>query len=188
MKIHFTTERLVVRAPGTQDVEFAHHLYANPNVTKYLGDGYTGWDSAAAVTRVDQWLTGSALYVGVVCLPESGAACGVVFVKPVPLSAGVSAPKTIEAEIGWHFHPDYWGQGYALEAAQYVVTRALAAPDSALNGLGLDHLIAVSAVPNTASHTLCDRLGFTDLGLTKRYYDTETHLFVKTGPRPLPTV
>ncbi|MGO4300857.1 GNAT family N-acetyltransferase [Leifsonia sp. RAF41] len=71
--------------------------------------------------------------------------------------------------MGWHFHPDAWGNGYATDAARRVLQHAF---DS-----GLKRIIAVAHPDNTASHRVCLRLGMRDAGRTARYYDTQCELF-----------
>jgi RimJ/RimL family protein N-acetyltransferase len=74
-----------------------------------------------------------------------------------------------DTEIGWHFHPNYWGHGYATEAAAAVLAHAL---DS-----GLDKVVAVTAPANTASQRVCLRIGMTHRGQTDRYYNALCELY-----------
>lgn len=55
-------------------------------------------------------------------------------------------------EIGWTFHPDFQGRGYATEAASAVLGRAF-------DELGLHRVIAELDPRNDASIALCRRLG-----------------------------
>ena len=55
-------------------------------------------------------------------------------------------------EIGYSFHPDAWGRGYATEAA-------VAAIDWALAHLGWDDFIHCIAPANLASQKVAQRLG-----------------------------
>ena len=57
-------------------------------------------------------------------------------------------------EIGYAFHPDAWGQGYALEAAR-------AAIDWAFETLGWDEIIHCIDPGNVASQRVAQRLGST---------------------------
>jgi RimJ/RimL family protein N-acetyltransferase len=87
---------------------------------------------------------------------------------PIPVSAGQLPSTPPEVEIGWHLHPDAWGNGYAIEAARAVLDEAFAQ--------GLGRVIAVTNVGNEASKAVCRRLGMTHLGRTTRYYDTTKEL------------
>lgn len=56
------------------------------------------------------------------------------------------------AEIGYVLHPDYWGEGYALEAAQTVAHAGFA-------DLGLQRIIATCDQRNKASARVMEKLG-----------------------------
>ena len=56
-------------------------------------------------------------------------------------------------EIGYIFHPDFWGQGFAYEAMRAVVGYAFA-------NHPVDYLIADIDPRNTASRKLLEKLGF----------------------------
>ena len=57
-----------------------------------------------------------------------------------------------EVEVGYTLGRDYWGQGYATEAAGAV-------RDFALNGLGAERVIALIIHGNTASENVARKLG-----------------------------
>jgi RimJ/RimL family protein N-acetyltransferase len=75
---------------------------------------------------------------------------------------------------GWHFHPDYWGHGYATEAAAAVLSYAFAS--------GLEKVVAVTAPANEASQSVCLRIGMRHCGQTRRYYNALCELFEATAP------
>jgi len=79
-----------------------------------------------------------------------------------------------DTEIGWHFHPDYWGSGYASEAASAVLAHAWAS--------GLERVVAVTNPENTASQAVCLRIGMRHDGQTDRYYNATCELFVAERP------
>jgi RimJ/RimL family protein N-acetyltransferase len=56
------------------------------------------------------------------------------------------------ADIGWSLQRDYWGQGYAAEAAQRLLAYAF-------DERGLTRLTASMSAHNAASVRLCERLG-----------------------------
>jgi len=55
-------------------------------------------------------------------------------------------------EIGYRFHPDYWGQGIATEAARAV-------RDHAFQVLKLDHVISLVHPDNIASRRVAEKNG-----------------------------
>jgi RimJ/RimL family protein N-acetyltransferase len=77
-----------------------------------------------------------------------------------------------EVEIGWHLHPDAWGQGYASEAARAVLAHGFAA--------GLPEIIAVSHTDNHASQAVMRRNGMTDQRIVEKWYEGESAYFAIT--------
>src|SRR3972149_6461108 len=62
------------------------------------------------------------------------------------------APFTPCIEIGWRLHHDYWGKGYAFEAATKVLTYAF-------ETLKLQEVVAFTTVTNIRSRKLMEKLG-----------------------------
>ena len=73
-----------------------------------------------------------------------------------------------DTEIGWHFHPDHWGHGYAAEAAGALLDAAL---------VELPRVVAVTYPENAASQRVCERIGMRRLGPTDAYYNVRMELF-----------
>jgi RimJ/RimL family protein N-acetyltransferase len=91
-----------------------------------------------------------------------GVVAGTVILVRLPDGDG-------ELEVGWHLHPDSWGQGLASEAARAVLGHAF--------GRGVDEVFAVVRPDNAASLAVCRRIGMEPLGRTDRYYGSELELF-----------
>jgi RimJ/RimL family protein N-acetyltransferase len=169
------TERLVVRPWGSADAERVLDLYARPEVTRFLMRASEPMETLEhALARIDRWarVGGDDPTYGVWCIARraEGLQVGTVLLCPVP-GADDGA-----VEVGWHLHPDWWGEGYATEAARAVLERGWAA--------GLQEIIAVVDPANGASAAVCDRLGMEHRGRTDRYYGKELELWV--APRPAP--
>ena len=64
------------------------------------------------------------------------------------------APFTPCVEIGWRFHRQFWGQGYALEAARLALRFGFA-------NLRLQEIVSFTARINKRSQGLMQRLGMT---------------------------
>lgn len=70
---------------------------------------------------------------------------------------GLRPHKENEYEIGFHLRPEFWGQGYAKEAANAVI-------DYAFSVLGAKKLFAGHNPNNTASQKVLNKLGFSYVG------------------------
>jgi RimJ/RimL family protein N-acetyltransferase len=167
-----TSDRLSLRPWVDDDADFLLDLESRWEVVRFLGPHPTTMttreQARASIARrraVDDPIHG----IWLITTAEDGRRVGNLLLKPIPLSAGESG--TEDVEIGWHLHPDAWGNGYATEAAGAVMTDAF--------DRGLPRVIAVTTPENDASQAVCRRLGMTHLGRTTRYYDTTKELFEK---------
>jgi RimJ/RimL family protein N-acetyltransferase len=78
-------------------------------------------------------------------------------------------------EIGWRLHPDFWGRGFATEAAFGMATFAF-------NRFPIDELLAVRHPENVSSQRVMARLGMQNRGL-QHWYGTllATHALSRDG-------
>ena len=104
---------------------------------------------------------------------DTGKLAGTLLLKPIPASGPERLPSG-DIEIGWHFHPDSWGQGYASEAGAAVLAHAFEAD--------LPQVVAVTNPANTASMRVCRKIGMQHQGSTDRYYNTVCELFTADNP------
>ncbi len=74
-----------------------------------------------------------------------------------------------EVELAYRLNPDYWGQGFASEAAK-------AASIYAFNSLGLKRLISFIATDNDASIKVAENAGF-QLERTTNFYETKVLVY-----------
>jgi [ribosomal protein S5]-alanine N-acetyltransferase len=154
------TDRLVLRAPVPEDAETLAPMYADPEVMRYVGDGraLTRAETERSVRRmIERWeADGFGLFTTV--RKEDGAVIGRVGLlvwntdtwEPTTRAQGAEVPT--EVEVGYTLGRDFWGQGYATEAAGAV-------RDYALGGLGAERLIALIIHGNTASENVARKLG-----------------------------
>ena len=164
-------ERVLLRPWRLDDAAFVYDLYSRWEVQRYIGREPQVMteprQARALIERLRGKEDGVQGYWAVETL-STGRLVGTAMLQGIRIS-GTQQPSD-EIEIGWHFHPDAWGNGYATDAARRVLRHAF---DS-----GLKRIIAVAHPDNTASHRVCLRLGMSDAGRTARYYDTECELFV----------
>ncbi|MFF2054014.1 GNAT family N-acetyltransferase [Leifsonia sp. NPDC058194] len=172
-----STDRLVLRRWQPDDAPFAFDLYSRWEVQRFLGRPPRVLSEPAEaemlVRRLRRREDAHRAY-RVVALAGTGDAVGTVMLQPLPAS-GPSEPlrPSGDTEIGWHFHPDRWGRGYATEAAAALLLAAF--------GTGLTRVLAVTAPENTASQRVCERIGMRSVGLTDAYYNVTTELFERTA-------
>ena len=158
--VSLETERLLLRAPVSDDAEALAPMYADPEVMRYVGDGrpLTRAETERSVKRmIQRWeADGFGLFTAV--RKEDRAVIGRVGLLVwnadtwEPTTRAESDDGRTEVEVGYTLGREYWGRGYATEAAGAV-------RDYALRELGADRLIALIIHGNTASENVARKLG-----------------------------
>ena len=175
----FGTERLVVR-PWTlddADVDRVFDTYSRWEVARWLGAKPRALASRdEAVAAIERWRGRSTpdgrWGVWAAQVRSTGVVAGSILLVPLPEPA--DGPGAGEVEVGWHLHPDSWGQGYATEAARGALDHGFAS--------GLREIYAVVRPDNERSLAVCRRLGMRSVGRTTRWYDAELDAFRTTAP------
>jgi len=154
------TERLLLRAPVPDDAHALAPMYADPDVMRYVGDGRTlsRAETERSVKRmIERWdADGFGLFTTV--RKDDGAVIGRVGLLVwntetwEPTTRAEAPDGATEVEVGYTLGRDYWGQGFATEAAGAV-------RDYALGELAADRLIALIIHGNTASENVARKLG-----------------------------
>jgi RimJ/RimL family protein N-acetyltransferase len=143
------TGRLILRPPRIGDFERYAELLGDAQAARYIGGQLP---RAAAWRRFLQ-------------MPGAWAVQGFGMFSVVEKASGrwvgQIGPWKPEGwpgnEIGWSFHPDAWGRGYATEAGA-------AAIDWAFDNLGWDDIIHCIHPENRASQRLAERFGSRNKG------------------------
>lgn len=165
------TDRLVIRPWRLDEVDRFLDLYRRPEVVRWFPAAPL-LDRQTAAERIERSIAQLAsdprLGRRAVVDRASGIPVGTVILSPLPHGDG-------EVEIGWHLHPDSWGNGFATETAGAVLRRAFAD--------GLAEVWAVTDPGNHRSAAVCLRIGMQLLGITRRWYDQPSLMFW-TGSRP----
>jgi RimJ/RimL family protein N-acetyltransferase len=167
-----STDRLVLRVPGTEDVDVLASYWGDAETMKYIGKGGEPWTREMVRERIEaaierQRVSGYCFWV--VELRETGEVIGQGGVVPI-------ANTGPEIELGYRLGKAHWGKGYATEIAN-------ASAKHALGSIGLDRLIAVTYPENAGSRRVLVKCGFEDMGITDRYYDTTCALYELTRAR-----
>jgi len=74
-------------------------------------------------------------------------------------------------EVGWHLHPQHQGRGLATEAATAILAAAAKA--------GMEQVLALTDLDNSASQAVAARLGMRDEGITQRWFGLTSRQFRK---------
>ncbi len=143
------TARLILRVPRAEDFDRYAELLADESAARYIG----GQLSRAAAWRRFLQMPGAWLVQGFAMFSVVDKASG--------RWLGQLGPWRPEGwpgnEVGWSFHPDAWGFGYATEAAE-------AAIDWAFHTLEWTDVIHCIDPANVPSQKLAQRLGSRNLG------------------------
>lgn len=175
-RTRLTTDRLVLRdwTRSDEDRAFLFDMYRRPEVRRYLGTGDVMTDTAEVDALLDRWVGLADGILGVRAVETTdGRRLGSVLLKRIPWSSGAGDGRPEDIEIGWHFHPDAWGAGYATEAASAVLALA--------ERQGIRGLVAVTNPVNTASGAVAERIGLRPAGETRDYYNATCALYVGLG-------
>ncbi|MCT4356317.1 GNAT family N-acetyltransferase [Streptomyces sp. Je 1-79] len=146
------TPRLLLRRWTDDDLVPMAEINADPEVMRWIGDGSVR-DLEQTAEDIERWEEewddeGFGLFA--VELLGSGELIGF---------AGLSVPLFLpelrhEVEIGWRLGRQFWGQGYASEAAHAVL-------EFALQDRGLDRVVGIAHISNEASENVMRKLGMT---------------------------
>jgi RimJ/RimL family protein N-acetyltransferase len=142
------TPRLLLRTFRPDDLPHYAALNADPEVVRYLG--------GEPLTRqysdeIAEWANEVHADEGIGLLAVERAADG-AFLGMCGLHHQESYPDDVE--VGWRLAHEYWGHGYATEAATAWL-------DHAFGPLGLPRVISIADPPNVRSLAVMQRLGMT---------------------------
>jgi RimJ/RimL family protein N-acetyltransferase len=143
------TERLLLRLYTEDDLDDVCDIQSRPDVARYLYWGprdrnQSRGSLAMKIASAKLQAEGDDLTLAVV-LPETGKIIGDVLLMWV-------SREHRQGEIGYIFHPDHAGHGYATEAARVMLRIGF-------EGLGLHRIIGRLDARNTASARVLERLG-----------------------------
>lgn len=147
--LQLETERLILRLPRIADFERYAELQAHEAAMRHLG----GVQARHAAWRKFLQMPGAWAVQGYAMFSVVEKASGRWLGQLGPWQPD-GWPGT---EVGYAFHPDAWGKGYAVEAG-------IAAMDWAFDHLGWHDVIHCIAPDNAASQKVAQRLGSRNRG------------------------
>lgn len=142
-----STERLTLRLFTPADLDDVFAYQSREDVCRYLLHEPRTRDEL--VPKIAEWAAASRLekdkdYLQLAAELD-GRVIGHMFFEIVNV-------ESMQGEIGWTLHPDFFGRGYASEAADAVL-------DLAFGDIGMHRVRAELDPRNDASVALCLRLG-----------------------------
>jgi len=141
-----TTARLGFRQWSSNDLELATLLWGDIEVTRFIGGPFSKAQIEARLARE------------IASMDEHGVQYWPVFLLPDGEFAGCCGlcpykPEESICELGFHFRPQYWGKGFAVEAARAVIHHASESQKARA-------LFAGHYPDNKASARVLEKLGF----------------------------
>ena len=165
------TDRLLLRYFSANDVEFVIRLLNEPSFIEHIGD-----KGVRTVEEANEYLLEGPLDsyerfgygLNLVELKETGAAIG--------MCGLVRRDSLDDADIGYAFLEGCWGNGYAKESVEAVLTHAR-------ETLGLGRIVAIVTPGNSSSINLLEKVGLTfERTIRMSDDDVELKFFVSDAP------
>lgn len=148
------TERLVLRHADLTDADFFCRLLNEPSWLQNIGDRGVRTPGDA-----EEYIQTKSIDV----YPKLGFGMYLVESRdsrqPMGLCGLVMREALPHPDLGFAFLPEFWGRGYAFEAAAAVMAHA--------RELGLVKLLAITDPTNRASFRLLEKLGFRFESMTR---------------------
>lgn len=146
--LRFVTERLVLREWCDDDLEPFAAINADPLVMKHFSGtkDRTGSDELVGMIRSHFRTFGFGLFA--LERRSDSSLLGFTGLAAIPFTAHF----TPAMEIGWRLGSQYWGRGYATEAAEEVLRFTFDDTD-------LDELVSMALPANIASIAVMERIG-----------------------------
>jgi RimJ/RimL family protein N-acetyltransferase len=139
---------LVLRPFTDVDRAPFHALNIHPSVVKSLGWSPSRAESDAIVDHIGEEMARDGWGLWAVEVAGGPPFAGMVGLH----RARAELPFAPAVEVEWRLHPDYWGHGYATEAAA-------ASLRFGFDEAGLDEIVAYTTTLNTRSQAVMERIG-----------------------------
>ncbi|MGI5950467.1 MAG: GNAT family N-acetyltransferase [Brooklawnia sp.] len=141
------TRRLLLRPAQPSDARAIYECRRIPEVRRWLGQPVEGWAEYIMNyrTRQGRWIVvelDGRLVGGTLIEVQDGWAQAEV----------ADQARGVQAELGWLFHPDVWGQGIATETVHELLAICF-------DGLGLRRVHAGCFLENIASWKVMEKVG-----------------------------
>ncbi len=146
MKI-LETDRLALRWFDPSDAAFVLELFNDPAFLQFIGDKNVHSLSEAKdhiENRLAKSYADNGFGLNLVSLKDNHA--------PIGMCGLINRDELDDVDIGYAYLPDYCGKGYAFEAAAAVLAHGQ-------DTLGIEKIVAITALDNIQSVKLLKKLG-----------------------------
>lgn len=143
------SDRLLLRSYNNHDLDFLESLLTNPNIVRYIGNGQIR--DQEGIQKFLNWIIDTYAInpnygLKLILEKESNNRIGHAGLVPQLIDGKK------EIEIGYWISQEYWGRGFATEAARGVM-------EYGKNKLKLEKMIALIQKDNTASQKVAQKIG-----------------------------
>lgn len=146
--IRLETERLVLRGWEERDVAPFAAMNDDARVMEYFPSTLTLEESRATVERLRDGAARHGFHFQPIEEKATSRFAGFVGIAPVPSNL----PFAPAVEIGWRLPVEFWGKGYATEAATAWLGHGF-------NTLGLTEIVSFAVEANYPSRAVMARIG-----------------------------
>jgi RimJ/RimL family protein N-acetyltransferase len=146
--VSLETERLILRQWKPEDRKPFARMNADPVIMEYMPRALDEKASDKLVLRFQEHFKAHGFGLYAIERKEDGAFMGFVGLNTVEFEAHF----TPAVEIAWRLDYEYWGQGYATEAARRVI-------EHAFDELKLKEIVAFSVHDNSRAIHIMEKLG-----------------------------
>ncbi|MCI2283915.1 GNAT family N-acetyltransferase [Colwellia sp. MSW7] len=164
MKGIVETDRLVIRPFNLDDAEFIVKLLNEESFIRYIADKNVR-TNADAINYLIQGPIASYQTHGfglkLVHLKHSG--------PPIGMCGLLKRAELDYPDLGYAFLPEFWGCGYANEAANFILKEEV-------DTYSLQTVLALTSRDNHSSNNLLKKVGFTLIG-TQELYGLQNNLY-----------
>lgn len=143
-----TTKRLYLRQWVADDFSIFAEMSDNSEVMRYFPKVLSSQESKQMAQKCQQLIEDKGWGFWAVSLKENNNFIGFVGLH----EPDTDLPFSPCIEIGWRLHPNYWGKGYATEAAREALRFAF-------ETLNVNEVVSFTAAINQPSRLVMERLG-----------------------------
>ncbi|MEC7838610.1 MAG: GNAT family N-acetyltransferase [Chlamydiota bacterium] len=164
--LELETERLILRKITETNSKDIYKLQSRPEVMRFIGKGVPRSEEEAL--SLFKLLLDHQNECGFSLCPTYEKSSGVLigFAGLVHLECDISNP---EVEVGYWFLPEYWGKGYATEAAKACI-------EWAFTHLSIDKIVGITHPDHKRSQHVLKKSGLKYIGASI-YRGNDVHRF-----------